>query len=74
MQYVSQNPYENKNHAQLVGVGAIMQDEFRWATFVKHYRTVEELKVPFENDDSPVVKSVLRPGPTRIQGTLCPYK
>ena len=52
----------------------ITQEEFRKATFVQHYRTLEEFKAPFENHETPVMKAGLRLKSARTQLTKCPYQ
>ena len=44
----------------LLTAGRITKDEFRKATFVQHYRTLEEFRAPFDNANSPVAKAGLR--------------
>tara|TARA_B100001057_G_scaffold492212_1_gene584110 strand:- start:858 stop:1196 length:339 start_codon:yes stop_codon:yes gene_type:complete len=58
----------------LLDAGTITSDEFSGATFVSHYRTLREFKAPFEENDSRVVKSGLRPKSTRRLLTPCPYQ
>jgi hypothetical protein len=52
----------------------ITQEEFRKATFVQHYRTLDEFKAPFDNDETPVMKAGLRLKSARTQLTKCPYQ
>lgn len=58
----------------LVEEGAITEDEFKRATFVQHYRTVEEFTLPFKDPNSSVSKAglVLKSAHTTL--TPCPYR
>jgi hypothetical protein len=58
----------------LVDEGAITEDEFRRATFVQHYRTVEEFTAPFRDPASAVSKAglVLKSAHTTL--TRCPFE
>ena len=58
----------------LLTAGRITQDEFRKATFVQHYRTLEEFRAPFDNANSPVAKAGLRLKSATTQLTKCPYQ
>ena len=52
----------------------IKENEFKCDTFAQHYRTLEELKAPFDDSESAVSKSGLRLKSIRTQLTRCPYK
>ena len=58
----------------LLTAGRITQDEFRKATFVQHYRTLEEFKAPFDDSNSSVSKAGLRLKSANTQLTKCPYQ
>ena len=58
----------------LLSSGNITQEEFRKATFVQHYRTLDEFKKPFNNSESPVSKAGLKLKHARTQLTKCPYQ
>ena len=58
----------------LLNADKITQEEFRRATFVQHYRTLDEFKAPFANHDTPVMKAGLRLKSARTQLTKCPYQ
>ncbi len=64
----------SQHWASLLNAGKITQDEFRKATFVQHYRTLDEFKAPFENSESPVMKAGLRLKSASTQLTRCPYQ
>jgi len=59
---------------ELLNKEKITQEEFRRATFVQHYRTLEEFKAPFESSDTPVMKAGLRLKLASTQLTKCPYR
>ena len=59
---------------ELLNKEKITQEEFRRATFVQHYRTLEEFKAPFESSDTPVMKAGLRLKLASTQLTECPYR
>jgi hypothetical protein len=59
---------------ELLNKEKITQEEFRRATFVQHYRTLEEFKAPFESSDTPVMKAGLRLKLASTQLTECPYQ
>ena len=63
----------NDHWRALLNAGKITRDEFRRATFVQHYRTVEEFEAPFADSDGAVSKSGLRLKSSRTQLTQCPY-
>ncbi len=63
----------NDHWRALLNAEKITRDEFRRATFVQHYRTVEEFEAPFADRDGAVSKSGLRLKSTRTQLTECPY-
>jgi len=58
----------------LVESGDITEDEFRRATFVQHYRTVEEFTAPFKDSNSAVSKAglILKSAHTTL--TRCPFE
>ena len=58
----------------LLNADRITQEEFRRATFVQHYRTLDEFKAPFDSQDTPVMKAGLRLKSARTQLTKCPYQ
>ena len=58
----------------LLNAEKITQEEFRRATFVQHYRTLDEFKAPFDSQDTPVMKAGLRLKSARTQLTKCPYQ
>ena len=58
----------------LLSADKITQEEFRRATFVQHYRTLDEFKAPFDSQDTPVMKAGLRLKSARTQLTKCPYQ
>ena len=64
----------SKNWKLLEDQGVISKQEFINATFTQHYRTVEEFKKPFVDQDSSVFKSGLRLKLCETMITDCPYK
>ena len=58
----------------LLSSGRITQEEFRKATFVQHYRTLDEFKAPFNNPASTISKAGLTLKHAGTQLTKCPYQ
>lgn len=58
----------------LADAGDITEDEFRRATFVQHYRTLDEFTAPFQDPNSAVSKAglVLKSAETWL--TPCPFQ
>lgn len=52
----------------------ITLEEFERATFVQHYRTVDEFTAPFDNANSTVRQAGLKLNNIRTQLTPCPYR
>ncbi len=63
-----------KHWRALVDYGSITEDEFRRATFVQHYRTVEEFTAPFKDPNSAVSKAGLKLVSAHTLLTPCPYR
>ena len=62
----------NAHCRKLLDAGIITPNEFWRATFLQHYRTLEEFKVPFDDGQSPVLKSGLRLSSISTHLTPCP--
>ena len=58
----------------LVKAGTITKEEFERATFVQHYRTVEEFRAPFDDENSHVRKAGLKLNSIQTRLTPCPYR
>ncbi len=58
----------------LVEAGTITEEEFERATFVQHYRTVEEFRAPFVEENNDVRKAGLKLNTIQTQLTPCPYR
>ena len=54
--------------------GTITSEEFERATFVQHYRTVDEFTAPFDDANSAVRQAGLKLNNIRTHLTPCPYR
>jgi hypothetical protein len=54
--------------------GTITSEEFERATFVQHYRTVDEFTAPFDDANSAVQEAGLKLNNIRTHLTPCPYR
>ena len=64
----------SKHWKNLEKAGIITNEEFINATFTQHYRTIEEFRKPFEDQNSEVSKSGLILKSCKTMFTDCPFK